>query len=566
VRALAVAGSDVYVGGYFSTAGGLTANNVAKWNGSTWSALGSGLGDRFVAALAVSGTNLYAGGLFTTAGGSPANHLAKWDGDSWSALDSGMNGGYYPTVLALAVSGTNLYAGGGFTTAGGLTANYIAKWNGSSWSALGSDPGIGGGIYPLVSALAVSGANLYAGGSFTTAGGLTANYIAKWNGSSWSALGSGMSGDSITVPNGGVPRPPVADYPLVSALAMSGSDLYAAGYFTTAGGLGATNVAKWDGSTWTALGSGLNGTVNALMVSSGDLYAGGAFTTAGGLAATNVAKWDGSTWTALGSGLSGGFDVSVFALAVSGKDLYAGGHFTTAGGNAANGIAKWNGSSWSALGSGLSGDDASVYALAVSGSDLFAGGRFTTAGGNAANRIAKWNGSSWSALGSGLTCPCDYYPSVYALAVSGSDLYAGGAFMTAGGGAANRIAKWDGSSWSALGSGTGGDYPPVSALAVSGSDLYAGGTFTKAGGKGSAYIARAYLLALPTLSMSRSGENVTVSWSPVDTAGFRLEQAGLLADPAGWIPNSATIADDGAKKSVTIPATSSSQFFRLRRP
>ena len=43
-----------------------------------------------------------------------------------------------------------------------------------------------------------------------------------------------------------------------------------------------------------------------------------------------------------------------------------------------------------------------VYALAVSGSTLYAGGDFTTAGGSAANNIAQWNGSSWSALGSGI--------------------------------------------------------------------------------------------------------------------------------------------------------------------
>ena len=89
-----------------------------------------------------------------------------------------------------------------------------------------------------------------------------------------------------------------------------------------------------------------------------------------------------------------------------------------------------------------------VYALAVSGSTLYAGGDFTTAGGRAANYIAAWDGSSWSALGSGMNGP------VYALAVSGSTLYAGGGFTTAGGVAANHIAAWDGSSWRALGSGT----------------------------------------------------------------------------------------------------------------
>ncbi len=60
-----------------------------------------------------------------------------------------------------------------------------------------------------------------------------------------------------------------------------------------------------------------------------------------------------------------------------------------------------------------------VYALAVDGTDLYAGGFFTTAGGMAANRIAQWNGNAWSALGSGMSAR------VQALAVDGTgDLYA----------------------------------------------------------------------------------------------------------------------------------------------
>jgi hypothetical protein len=64
----------------------------------------------------------------------------------------------------------------------------------------------------------------------------------------------------------------------------------------------------------------------------------------------------------------------------------------------------------------------------------------------------------------------------------------------------------------------------------------------------------------------RSSEQVTISWPAVDTAGFALEQTGSLAVPSLWVPNSATITDDGANKSVTLPATDSPQFFRLRRP
>ena len=394
VNVLAVSGSDIYAGGSSTTAGGVSANYIAKWNGGVWSALGSGMNNT-VSALAVSGNDIYAGGSSTTAGGVSANYIAKWNGGVWSALGSGMNN----TVSALAVSGNDIYAGGSFTTAGGVSANYIAEWNGGVWSALGS------GMNNTVSALAVSGSDIYAGGSFTTAGGVSANYIAKWNGGVWSALGSGMNNT-------------------VSALAVSGSDIYAGGSFTTAGGVSANYVAEWNGGVWSALGSGMNNTVSALAVSGSDIYAGGSFTTAAGVSANYVAKWNGGVWSALGSGMyNSGTPTTVYALAVSGTDVYAGGDFTSAGGVSASRIAKWNGSAWSALGSGLNN---TVSALAVWASDAYAGGAFTTAGGVSASRIAKWNGSAWSALGSGLN------NTVSALAASGTNLCAGGTFITAG--------------------------------------------------------------------------------------------------------------------------------------
>ena len=480
VTALAVNSSgNLYAGGEFTTAGGITANFIAKWDGTSWSALGSGM-NNYVSALAVdSSGNLYAGGMFTTAGDITVNHIAKWDGTSWSALGSGIGTRSSDGVSAVAFdSSGNLYAGGGIITAGGVTANGIAKWNGTSWSALGS------GMNNYVSALAAdSSGNLYAGGMFTTAGGVTANSIAKWDGTSWSVLGSGMNG-------GGVYGP------YVSALVVDSSgNLYAGGDFTTAGGVSANSIAKWDGTSWSALGSGMH-YVHALSIdSSGNLYAGGEFTTAGGVSANNIAKWNGTSWSALGSGTDSG----VCAMAVdSSGNLYAGGWFTTAGGISAINIAKWDGANWSALGSGTDYFDG-VYALAVDSSDkLYVGGGFITAGGVTVNNIAKWDGTSWSALGSGIN------EFVYALSIDSSgNLYVGGGFTTAGGVSANGIAKWDGTSWSAFGSGVDGN--GVSALAFDPSgNLYAGGSFTTAGGKFSPYIAKC-MIGTPSTKHSISG-------------------------------------------------------------
>ncbi|MBL7129039.1 MAG: T9SS type A sorting domain-containing protein [Ignavibacteria bacterium] len=300
----------------------------------------------------------------------------------------------------------NVYAGGCFTTIVGVSANYIAKWNGSTWSPLGS------GVNDAVRTITVLGSDVYAGGDFTTAGGVSANYIARWNGSTWSPVGSGMNG-------------------VVYALADIGSDVYAGGYFTTAGGVSANNIARWNGSTWSPLGSGVDTLINAIAVLGSDVYAGGYFTIAGGVSANNIARWNGSTWSPLGSGVN---DL-IWSIAVFGSDVYAGGVFTTAGGVSANRIAKWNGSTWSPLGSGMNAD---VRTIAVLGSDVYAGGDFTTAGGVSANYIAKWNGSTWSPLGSGMN------DVVLVLKINFPEgkMYVGGAFTTAGGITASRIVRF----------------------------------------------------------------------------------------------------------------------------
>lgn len=324
-----------------------------------WSELGSGASRDVYALAADASGNVYAGGGFTTAGGSPANYVAKWNGSTWTALP-GMSGDVYS--LATDAVG-NVYAGGAFG---------VVKWNGSAWSSIGS---IGSTGYVVSLATDASG-NVYAGGYFTTVNGDPFSNVAKWNGSSWSALGLGTS------------------YDVFALTTDSSGNVYAGGAFGTAGGIVVNRVAKWNGSSWSALGTGMSigmpATVYALATdASGNVYAGGFFTTAGGTPANRVAKWDGSSWSSLGAGLNQG----VSALAIdAGGNVYAGGNFTTAGGTPANRVAKWDGSSWSALGAGMNQD---VLALATdAGGNVYAGGYFTTAGGVSANYIAKWAASA----------------------------------------------------------------------------------------------------------------------------------------------------------------------------
>src|SRR5207253_83870 len=146
--------NNIYVGGNFSAAGGASATNIARWDGSQWYPLGSGVGANIndsVNAIAISGSSVYAGGFFTTTGGTSANNIARWDGSQWHPLGSDPNNGVDGGVNAISVGPgpcascpNSIYVGGFFTMAGGVSANNIARWDGSQWYPLGSGVGAGG--------------------------------------------------------------------------------------------------------------------------------------------------------------------------------------------------------------------------------------------------------------------------------------------------------------------------------------------------------------------------------------------------------------------------------------
>lgn len=545
VRAIAVDGDNVYVGGSFRNVNSdPAADYIVKWDGAHWSGLGqNSLGDgalnREVTAIAIDAAgNLYVGGYFLNAGdNSAADYIARWDGASWSAMGSNgaADGALNANVFAIATQGTAVYIGGQFTNVNNNgvpvpEADYLARWDGSLWSAVGHNGSGDGSLSAFVKTLAVSGSDLYIGGAFTnvTDNGVTltaADYIARWDGANWHGLGSNGAANGAL--NHGV-----------WAIALGGGgELYAGGGFTNVNNNGvvlptADYVARWDGADWTALGDNgagtgsLNSDVYSLLVVGNDVYMGGTFTDVNNqgtilTAADYLVRWDGANWTALGSDGSadGSLLSSVHALAANGTTLYAGGDFPYVENSvgemitAASSLAQWDGADWSAVDPAAPTNgslNGMVYALAVQGTAVYVGGSFMNVidqDGVAlpeADFIAKWDGEHWSALGSNGAGDGALDRSVACLVI-GPDgaLYVGGSFTNVRNGAvllsaADYLARWDGENWTAVGAGADGNGAlnnVVNAITFDGDEMIVGGAFTNVNDNGTAlpeadYIAR----------------------------------------------------------------------------
>jgi len=536
VYAIAISGNDVYVGGSFTNAGGVSGtNNIARWDGTQWHAVGganaiSGL----VYDIAISGTDVYVGGFFFNAGGVPgANNIARWDGanNTWNLV--GGVGAINGSVNTIAISGTDVYVGGNFTSAGSVSgADYIARWNGTTWSGLLSGTF---GISNTVNTIAISGADVYVGGAFINAGGVPgADYIARWNSANntWNLVGGASAISGF--------------FSFVGTIVLSGTDVYVGGFFTNAGNVpGASYIARWNSAnnTWNLVGAAnaVNSTVRAIKVSGSDVYIGGDFTNAGGNNANDhLTRWTGSAFVPPGSETTGPLNGTVSAVVVSGTEVYVGGAFTNAGNvPGADYVAKWNGTTWSGLLSGTFGIGAPVTTIALSGTDVLVGGVFTNAGGvPGANNIARWDGTQWHAVGganaiSGL---------VYDIAISGTDVYVGGLFTGAGGvSGADHIARWNGTTWSGLLSGTFGISSTVTTIAISGTEVYVGGNFTGAGGvPGANNIAR-WNSANSTWNRLGAPNAINNSVTTIAISGTEVYVGGDFTD-AGGVPGANYIA------------------------
>ncbi|MBN2027468.1 MAG: hypothetical protein JW854_11980, partial [Actinobacteria bacterium] len=473
VRALVLSGNTIYAGGDFTTIGGQSRDRIAALNATTghvtsWNPGSNGT----VNTLALSGTTIYAGGSFTTIGGQSRNRIAALNTSTGNATAWDPDADW--TVNTLALSGSTVYAGGSFNTVNQgttpLTRNYIAAFNNTDGTASAWDPNASHPVY----ALALSGSTVYAGGEFTTIGGQTRNYIA--------ALDATVNTNNATAWN-----PNAAYY--VYALAVSGTTVYAGGYFTSIGGQPRNRIAALDATvntnSATAWDPDAQSWVLTLALSGTTIYAGGLFKSIGGETRHNIAAIDtdpasptygqATAWDPDASG-------TVYALALSGSTVYAGGQFTSIGGQTRHYIAALDTTTNTNNATAWNPDvDGGIRAIEVSGATVYAGGYFTTVNQGTTpqtrNRLAAFDDTS----GTTTAWDPDVNDFVQSIALSGSTVFAGGAFTTVNQGTTpqtrNRLAAFDDTS------GTATAWNPdvnnwVEDLAVSGSTVYAGGYFT----------------------------------------------------------------------------------------
>jgi hypothetical protein len=285
----------------------------------------------------------------------PMYGFRAWNGSSWRQL---------PMVAAnadaMAVYGNRLYVASG---------SKLVSFDGNSWAHHGNASGI------IRTLLAFNG-ELIIGGVFTSINGVSANRIARFDGTRFAPIGSGFRAG------------------FVGALAVCNGTLYAAGSFGSpqmpAGD--PSRVAFWNGATWQSAGAGLGSTVETLAVYNGKLIAGGWFNLAGPGGSARVAQFDGTSWTPLSPTFNKNIS-TIFTLSATSAGIVAGGYFHNTDGFV--GAMFFNGTNWVAMDGGISTTNGVSYVWnsTTFGDQFILLGDFEFSGGVPAYGMAVWGPS-----------------------------------------------------------------------------------------------------------------------------------------------------------------------------
>jgi len=531
VDVLTLSGGLLYVGGIFSSIGGQNRNLLAAIDttsgmATAWNPSPSAPYPivATIASLAVDGGTVYVGGQFRNIGGQPRTNFASVDAGSGlaTALIADANDG----VLALAVSGGRVYAAGQFTQIGGQERGRIAALDAGSGSILDWQPNAAS----TVQALAVGGNTVFAGGEFNSLGGVRRQNLAALD----------VVTGAATNWNPGADRE-------VSTLAIAGGTIYAGGWFTSVGPEQRNAIAAIDAETGDVLGwkADANGQVTSLAVEDGVVYAGGWFTNIGAEARNYVAALDATTGVV--TAWDPNADAPVYALTVDGGRVYAGGGFTGIGGQARTYIAAldptsglataWKPILTQAPQRRIDYPDG-VSALAMNAGTLYVGGYFVVPGGGGLVALDATSGAVTWKTGPFVDYISGEQGMVWSLAVNAGTVYAGGNFVGIAGKTRLYLAGFQTSNGAVtnLNPATNNS---VYALALRGPMLYAGGQFSAIGdvnqqGFGEIYSDVSVATLLARFEATNSAGDIELRWSFDDASRVRdvtVERAGSVAGP-----------------------------------
>ena len=220
---------------------------------------------------------------------------------------------------------------------------------------------------------------------------------------------------------------------------------------------------------WQPLNGNLDNPVRALYsdTTDGILYVGGHFKTAGEINVNYIAQWNGTSWDSLGEG-SYKPACNIRTITEFRDTIYSYGCFSGEGPF----LAKWNGIIWDSITTANNWD---VPKLKTIDNELYFMGGFDTIGNLNANKIAKWDGTSWFTFGEGIK---DYWLSDCVF--FNEELYTCGNIRDDSL-SIYHIAKWNGSDWLSVGSDFhNGNW--INTMIVYKNELYAGGLFNKSSG------------------------------------------------------------------------------------
>ena len=271
--------------------------------------------------------------------------------------------------------------------------------------------------------------------------------------------------------------------------------IYVLGQFDEVGGIGANDIARWNGVKWDSMGSGINSApftganVGGITTYHNKLYVGGIFfTSLGNVKAVCIGTWNGTSWDSMPIQPFDNYYDGAAVLTVINNKLYMAGVFDSVAGKPnIYDIASWNDTNWSGLNFPNLENYNGIHAICEYNGSIYVGGNFYGSTPNdSISNILRWDGTNWHSVGGGIKEGGGASINFNCMVVYNGDLYVAGSFSKSGGNAGNNIQKWDGTSWSDVGGGT--DYQ-IFDLLVYKSKLYALGNFDEAGGVPASYIA-----------------------------------------------------------------------------